>query len=1167
MTSKSSVLRTELDVRQHYLRAAHIEHHEGQSGYIPTARGLEVLHRITRAMTSNDAGRAWSLTGPYGAGKSSFGLFLHALLGPAKDPTRVAAVATLAEAEPALADLMEDGRRAIGADGSGFIRAAATAQREPIVDTVLRALQAGARSKWKTRVPAAVKAALAEAEEDRTPRSVRLVLEGLAEYSPVLLVIDEFGKNLEHFADDPHTSDLFVLQELAERSTGDSGIPVFVVTLQHLAFDDYVRGANGAQRREWGKVQGRFEDIPFIEGAEQSARLVAGALTSPSPTPRFVKWRKAWAAEQTAACDELGLLRLIPGGGETIASCYPVHPITLLSLPVMCSRFGQHGRTLFSFLTGREPHSVVDFLDETPVQAALASVGVDQLFDFFVSSGGGANGQHDARLTEINVTIREATGLTVDELRLLKVVGVLNLLSQGGPLRASASVLRFALGAAGTAKPIDVEKTLKSLEQRGLLTYRAFADEYRIWRGSDLDLPMIVGQAREMISSASPAALLAAEHKMPPAIAGRHSQRVGMLRYFETTFADASTRSITRPTTGDAADGLVVYYIGAPEDAKLLTVTDGDKPVLVATTEHYASLTDAVFELVAVQHAIRRDDVQNDHVARRELQDRAADAQRRLTDRVTTHLRPNAAGVQFKLLGSDLQLPATRGLSPLLSVICDDVYFSSPEIRNEMLGRRQLTSQAAKARRELLEAMVTHGQSEWLNFSGFGPEKAMYAALLRHTEIHENTDDGFVFQPPRANHVGLLAAWRAAEEIITSASEVPVTLDKIYTALMEPPIGLKDGPIPVLITALLLHHGEDVAIYQEGTYQPAITPDLLERLVKSPARFSVKHFGVAGEHRRVIEAVASVVGQVTGREIAATANRSGGRRNLALLAVAGPLLNFMRRLPEYTLKTKRLSTDTEAVRDALLNTREPETLLFESLPAACGLKPFVGSLRNRKDDIELFENRLAAALDELKAAYDELLIECCETLAADLRLSEELGALRVEFRGQAASLTHNLLEPRLRSFVLLAAQAELDDTAWLEAIANNIATKPATTWRDDDLARFEVETRALAGAYRRVLSLQYEALAAERAGFDAHRVTMTNPDGSEHSTVVWVDHTTKSRVEQVVQEAQSKVEKFLGARGGEALLALLADSVLGQHDEAAEGDHADSLERKDVGYV
>ena len=161
---------TELAVRQHYLRAAHIEHHEGQTAasYIPTARGLEVIHRIARAMSNDDAGRAWSLTGPYGAGKSSFGLFLHALLGPQADPAYVEATNNLLSAESTLAQLLADGRRKLDAGQRGFIRAATTAQREPITDTVLRALHTSAWSRWRARMPAGVREALATASADRT---------------------------------------------------------------------------------------------------------------------------------------------------------------------------------------------------------------------------------------------------------------------------------------------------------------------------------------------------------------------------------------------------------------------------------------------------------------------------------------------------------------------------------------------------------------------------------------------------------------------------------------------------------------------------------------------------------------------------------------------------------------------------------------------------------------------------------------------------------------------------------------------------------------------------------------------------------------------------------------------------------------------------------------
>ena len=112
--------------------------------------------------------------------------------------------------------------------------------------------------------------------------------------------------------------------------------------------------------------------------------------------------------------------------------------------------------------------------------------------------------RHAARLTEIDTAIREATGLTDDQRNVLKVVGILNVLSQGGPLRASVPIIRYALSSTVPLADRAVRKVIAELEQRGVLTYRDFADEYRLWQGSDLDLGALVEQAREETRRLSP---------------------------------------------------------------------------------------------------------------------------------------------------------------------------------------------------------------------------------------------------------------------------------------------------------------------------------------------------------------------------------------------------------------------------------------------------------------------------------------------------------------------------------------------------------------------------------------------------------------------------------------------------------------------------------------
>lgn len=1150
--TESQQLSTFVKVRKHHLRSARLEHHGGQliEAYVPTGRGLEVLHRMGRAMASNDAGRAWSLTGPYGAGKSSFALFVHALLGPDGDEARIGAEAAVKAVDPELLALIEAGRKTFGASHRGFIRAAATAQRESISETIVRAFTAGAYEYWNSRIPNTVMTALGDASRMRTPQALRLALEAMCSHAPVLIEIDEFGKNLEHFAENTTEDDLFVLQELAEHCAGRNGLPALLLTLQHMAFDDYVRGANALQRREWGKVQGRFEDISFIESAEQSLRLVAGAFEQTGDL-FFDVGLQSWASAEVKNCERLGLARLLLGGQATLESCYPLHPITLLSLPEMCARFGQHGRTLFSFLTSKEPFSAAEFLEKTTLADSMPSIGLDQLYDFFVTTSPSFGSRYGTRLAEIDTRIREIIGLANDQYKILKTIGILNLLSQGGPLRASIPVIQYALSATSPLSDEVIRREIADLEQRGVLTYRRFADEYRLWQGSDLDLAALVEQAREEISSMSPAQLLGKHHRMPPAIAARHSQRVGMLRYFDTVLADSDSKNISGPGAEDAADGLLVYFLGSPEEAARFEVPGNGKPIIITATNEYATMVETVYEYTAVLRALERPDVQADRVAKRELQDRVSDAHRRLLDRLSTCFHPTAPSVRFWLAGAGETIKVRRGLSSLLSHVCDNVYKDSPEISNEMLGRRELTSQAAKARRELLTAMIEHHDKEWLGMAGFGPEKAMYAALLRHTKIHRQNDDGtFGYHQPARGSMN--AAWGRMTRMIDGATTDQLTLDKIYESLMAPPIGLKEGPIPILLTALLLQRIDDIAVYQEGTYQPSLTSDLLERLVKSPDRFAVKRFKLTGNRIQFLEAAARAIGNVTGRAVVLSVRRGVTNRNPALLSVAGPLLSMIRSMPTYALQTSAVSEMARSVRNAIMTAREPDELIFADLPKALDMEGLGTRAGSERAQFAVFGNRLEEALKELSGAYDALLGRCQRSLETELGLAqEELPSLRITLSKHASGLADNLLEPRLRSFVLLASNDILDDEAWLEAIANNIAGRPAAGWRDQDADRFTAELHGIGGAFRRYQALHYKALTRNsQAGFDAHRITVTAPDGREYHGVVWVEEETKVQLEEAAKHALAAARELLGARGGEALLALLAGNVIGaDHDE------------------
>ena len=77
------------------------------------------------------------------------------------------------------------------------------------------------------------------------------------------MLIDEFGKSLESFADLGRSGDPYLLQDLAEWASGSQPRPLIVtVTFQHLAFDDTSARRPPLSAASGSKVLGRFVDMP-----------------------------------------------------------------------------------------------------------------------------------------------------------------------------------------------------------------------------------------------------------------------------------------------------------------------------------------------------------------------------------------------------------------------------------------------------------------------------------------------------------------------------------------------------------------------------------------------------------------------------------------------------------------------------------------------------------------------------------------------------------------------------------------------------------------------------------------------------------------------------------------------------------------------------------------
>ena len=1132
-----AALADSISVRTRFARSANLERDSGRpepfEGYIVTARALDVVERITGVALTGRSGGAWSLTGPYGSGKSSLALLLDAAFGPSK-PVRRVALGLVAETAPAVAEAIRKTHDRHGTRRTGFQRGLVTATREPITHTLLRALHSAVLGTYG-RIPSsrdfAASKLLREALRDLEARDARrsgpaasaivAIARCLAEKAPLLLVVDEFGKSLEAIRDGGD-ADPYVLQQLAEAGQG-AGLPIFIVTLQHLSFDDYLVGAEASKRREWAKVQGRFEDVAYVESARQTRALI-GSVFEVRDNALQERIRRR-ARSYTGNLRALGVAD--GTDAEVLASCYPLHPLVALVLPELCSRYGQHERTLFSFLAGADPASAASFLaaKNLPARGPLPSVSLNVVYDYFV--GGGAISSlalaQSSRWTEIATRLRDIHGLSRRQTRLAKSIALLNLVSTSGTIRASREVLALA-------EP-NAADDLAELEARGVITYREFADEYRIWQGTDIDIRRLLDAEHEQMQQRSLFEILSGMEAPPPVVAARHSAEKHVLRVFSRRYAEGG-ESVAPLDPSSPYDGEVLLAVGS-EAPQLPAPAPGAKPVIAATPQSVEELDRAAREVAAVAAVLDDPAVAGDPVARGELGERLAQARAEFDRVLSVAFRTDACRWTMCLEESiEQDLRSGRGSAPL-SEAADLAYGDTPVVRNEMLNRTELTSQGAKARRMLLEGMIERGSEPDLGFEGYGPEVAMCRAFLGGTGLHRAAPEAETLDFRQPTDRSLNPAWNLVKRAFQRSKTGRINLRDIYAELLSPPIGMKAGVIPVFLTAALLVHRDEIAIYEHGTFKPVLAADLSERMVRNPGHFEIKHFANTGRAQRRVAAMLA-------KELDVGV---GSRRNHVanVVPVVSHLVSTARRLDRFTHQTRDLGDAALAVRDALVTVVELDELLFETLPAALGFAP-VGAGVKDYGNADAFARAVVSAVAELRDRADGLLSGLLRLL---LKTSAETTRLAVS--GQAAALEGQVLDPDVRSFVLaLANDAAETDHAWIQAIATVVARKAPSEWDDDDVVRFQRDLPSRLATFQRTVALHTEIQAGGKDDFHALRIMLTRFDGREYIRLVGIDADARPAVEKVFNAAISSLAGTTRSprRACNMMMALLGERLL-----------------------
>ena len=213
---------------------------------------------------------AFSLTGPFGTGKSAFILQVLHLLGCAGRANTTKAHCRLETANKQASSSIRSSLQGKKKPLTVLI----TGRQAPVKATILTGIL-NALKEEKIRAPK-TKKLLKRTIDDAATASISEIIQLLdAEIGKsrcgIYVVIDEFGKLLEYAALHPSQSDIYILQEMAELRKDSKCGQFMLITVLHQAFEGYAKYLSLQSQNEWAKIQGRFVPLNI---AERPAELI-----------------------------------------------------------------------------------------------------------------------------------------------------------------------------------------------------------------------------------------------------------------------------------------------------------------------------------------------------------------------------------------------------------------------------------------------------------------------------------------------------------------------------------------------------------------------------------------------------------------------------------------------------------------------------------------------------------------------------------------------------------------------------------------------------------------------------------------------------------------------------------------------------------------------------
>ena len=644
---------------------------------------------------------------------------------------------------------------------------------------------------------------------------------------------------------------------------------------------------------------------------------------------------------------------------------------------------------------------------------------------------------------------------------ILKTACLLGLGTSGERSRTGRGLLEFA--AMGIEKASQSKDNVESLIERKLLLHRQHNDDLSIWHGTDMDLRGKLEDEKRAIATGFD--LLQFLNREAPPLAWKpveYNDRSYVRRYLTGEYqtvtqfdSSMNLQLLAEPLPVDT-DGKVVYLLAdtlEELEAAVSLARDRltDPRIVVALPSEPLPLLDAAIEVSALQRMqLNVDLIEADPLALPELQQMTDDARNHLQKLVDRLLRPGRSGPRWFYKGAEYIATSPRKLRTRLSLWMDQVFSNTPHINNEMIVRKRPSATLINSRKKLLLGLLERHGEEDFGIKGHFPDKSIFRTVLLNTGLYRKNvkTDRWEYASPLAikDNPGLKTVWRMLQKFMTEPDDKPKAMRPLFESLLQPPIGLRAGLIPILFAAGLKAFANAVSITHKGEYLNDLLPTHIEDICRNPDDYELTVLELDEKREKYLRKFHAYFSAVANYEIP---------HNDLIRQCFDAVQSWKSQIPPAAMTTRRLSPKAIKFRDSIVRITDPVRLLMKSIPDACGF------------DIAQQDKKLINVIKDCAHELEGVALAYCDDASTSIRNAIGLGrtaeteGIIAVCRRWASCFSDGFIETLVdgvsKALLSRIKMPYETDAALLDSLGSLLVGKTVGRWDDSTVTAFDRE--------------------------------------------------------------------------------------------------------------